>query len=468
MSEPKTLLDKLWASHEVLRREDGVSLLWVDRHLVHEGSHHAFAKIAARGLPVAAPNNTVAVVDHYAPTRTRDKIADPQVVRMIDTLRQNAKSHSLRIFDLDDPAQGIVHVVGPEQGLTLPGLLINCGDSHTSTHGAFGALAFGIGATEVAHVLATQTIWQKKPKAMRITVDGVLGVGVTAKDIALHWIARLGTGGAQGHSIEYAGGTIRGLSMEGRMTLCNLSIEGGARFGMIAPDEITKDYIKGRSYTPRGDQWLAAEAAWDELLTADDAVFDTEIHIDAADIEPTVTWGTSPEQALPISAKLPDPAKLDAQKSELALKALEYMGLSKGQNLAGTPVDQVFIGSCTNGRIEDLRAAAAVLTGRRAKVPGLVSPGSQLIKAQAEQEGLDKVFIDAGLEWAASGCSMCVGMNGDLVEIKKRCASSTNRNFKGRQGRGARTHLMSPSMVAAAAVTGEITDVRTLLQDRNI
>ena len=468
MSESKTLLDKLWASHEVLRREDGVSLLWVDRHLVHEGSHHAFAKIAARGLPVAAPNNTVAVVDHYAPTRTRDKIADPQVVRMIDTLRQNAKSHSLRIFDLDDPAQGIVHVVGPEQGLTLPGLLINCGDSHTSTHGAFGALAFGIGATEVAHVLATQTIWQKKPKAMRITVDGVLGVGVTAKDIALHWIARLGTGGAQGHSIEYAGGTIRGLSMEGRMTLCNLSIEGGARFGMIAPDEITKDYIKGRSYTPRGDQWLAAEAAWDELLTADDAVFDTEIHIDAADIEPTVTWGTSPEQALPISAKLPDPAKLDAQKSELAFKALEYMGLSKGQNLAGTPVDQVFIGSCTNGRIEDLRAAAAVLTGRRAKVPGLVSPGSQLIKAQAEQEGLDKVFTDAGLEWAASGCSMCVGMNGDLVEIKKRCASSTNRNFKGRQGRGARTHLMSPSMVAAAAVTGEITDVRTLLQDRNI
>ncbi len=468
MSKPQTLLDKLWASHEILRREDGVSLLWVDRHLVHEGSHHAFAKIAARGLPVAAPQNTVAVVDHYAPTRTRGKITDPQIARMIDTLRQNAKNHDLRIFDLDDPAQGIVHVIGPEQGLTLPGLLINCGDSHTSTHGAFGALAFGIGATEVAHVLATQTIWQRKPKAMRITVDGALGMGVTAKDIALHWISKLGTGGAQGHALEYAGSTIRGLSMEGRMTLCNLSIEGGARFGMIAPDEITKAYIKGRSYTPRGDQWAAAEAAWDALLTADDAVFDTEVHIDAADIEPTVTWGTSPEQALPISAKLPDPAKLDAQKSELASNALEYMGLSKDQNLAGTPVDQVFIGSCTNGRIEDLRAAAAVLTGRRAKVPGLVSPGSQLIKSQAEQEGLDKVFTEAGLEWAASGCSMCVGMNGDLVDNKKRCASSTNRNFKGRQGRGARTHLMSPSMVAAAAVTGEITDVRTLLQDRNI
>ena len=468
MSKPLTLLDKLWASHEVLCREDGVSLLWVDRHLVHEGSHHAFAKLAARGIPVAAPHNTVAVVDHYAPTRARGKIADLQIARMIDTLRQNARHHGLRIFDLDDPAQGIVHVVGPEQGLTLPGLLINCGDSHTSTHGAFGALAFGIGATEVAHVLATQTIWQKKPKAMRITVDGVLGAGVGAKDIALHWIAKLGTGGAQGHAIEYAGGTIRGLSMEGRMTLCNLSIEGGARFGMIAPDEITMDYIKGRSYTPKGDQWVAAEVVWDALLTAEDAAFDTEIYIDAANIEPTVTWGTSPEQALPISARLPDPAKLDAQKSELASEALEYMGLSKDQNLAGTPVDQVFRGSCTNGRIEDLRAAAAVLTGRRAKVPGLVSPGSQLIKAQAEQEGLDKVFTDAGLEWVASGCSMCVGMNGDLVDNKKRCASSTNRNFKGRQGRGARTHLMSPSMVAAAAVTGEITDVRTLLQDRNI
>ncbi len=468
MSTPQTLLDKLWASHEILRREDGVSLLWVDRHLVHEGSHHAFAKLAARGLLVAAPANTIAVVDHYAPTRARSTIADPKIARMIDTLRRNAKMHALRIFDLDDAAQGIVHVVGPEQGLTLPGLLINCGDSHTSTHGAFGTLAFGIGATEVAHVLATQTIWQKKPKAMRITVEGRLGLGVTAKDIALHWIAKLGTGGAQGHAIEYAGSTVRDLSMEGRMTLCNLSIEGGARFGMVAADEITKSYIKGRPYAPVGDQLIAAEDAWDALHSDASAPFDREVYIDAADIEPTVTWGTSPEQALPINAALPDPASLSGQKAELASEALEYMGLRKDRSIAGTPVDQVFIGSCTNGRIEDLRAAAAVLEGRRAKVPGLVSPGSQLIKAQAEREGLDKVFTAAGLEWAASGCSMCVGMNGDLVDSKKRCASSTNRNFKGRQGRGARTHLMSPAMVAAAAVTGEITDVRKLLQDRNI
>jgi 3-isopropylmalate/(R)-2-methylmalate dehydratase large subunit len=468
MSTPQTLLDKLWASHEILRREDGVSLLWVDRHLVHEGSHHAFAKLAARGLLVAAPANTIAVVDHYAPTRARSKIADPKIARMIDTLRRNANLHALRIFDLDDAAQGIVHVVGPEQGLTLPGLLINCGDSHTSTHGAFGALAFGIGATEVAHVLATQTIWQKKPKAMRITVEGRLGLGVTAKDIALHWIAKLGTGGAQGHAIEYAGSTVRDLSMEGRMSLCNLSIEGGARFGMVAPDEITKSYIKGRPYAPAGDRWRAAEDAWDPLHSDGSAPFDREVYIDAADIEPTVTWGTSPEQALPISAALPDPASLSGQKAELASEALEYMGLRKDQSIAGTPVDQVFIGSCTNGRIEDLRAAAAILEGRRAKIPGLVSPGSQLIKSQAEREGLDKVFTEAGLEWAASGCSMCVGMNGDLVDSKKRCASSTNRNFKGRQGRGARTHLMSPAMVAAAAVTGEITDVRRLLKDRNI
>ncbi|MDG1076365.1 MAG: 3-isopropylmalate dehydratase large subunit [Planktotalea sp.] len=467
MSRRQTLFGKLWAAHEILRREDGVSLLWVDRHLVHEGSHHAFAKIAARGLPIVAPDNTVAVVDHYAPTRGRSNIIDPQIARMIDTLRQNAEKHELRIFDLDDPTQGIVHVVGPEQGITLPGLLINCGDSHTSTHGAFGALAFGIGATEVAHVLATQTIWQKKPKVMRITIDGELEAGVTAKDIALHWIARLGTGGAQGHAIEYAGSTVRALTMEGRMTLCNLSIEGGARFGMVAPDETTKAYVKGRPYAPVADEWDAAEKAWDALSSDADAAFDIDIHIDAADIAPTVTWGTSPEQALPIDAPLPDPAMLSPQKSDLASEALEYMGLTRGKSLAGTAIDQVFIGSCTNGRIEDLRAAAAVLAGHRVKVPGLVSPGSQLIKAQAEKEGLDKVFTDAGLEWADSGCSMCVGMNGDLVGNAKRCASSTNRNFKGRQGRGARTHLMSPAMVAAAAITGEITDVRMLLRDRD-
>ncbi|MFY0692593.1 MAG: 3-isopropylmalate dehydratase large subunit [Paracoccaceae bacterium] len=468
MSAPLTLLDKLWADHEILKREDGVSLLWVDRHLVHEGSHHAFAKLAARHAQVAAPELTFAVVDHYAPTRNRGRIADPQIARMIATLRENAGTHGLRLFDLNDPAQGIVHVIGPEQGLTLPGLLINCGDSHTSTHGAFGTLAFGIGATEVAHVLATQTVWQKKPPAMRITVDGALGPGVSAKDIALNWIAKLGTDGARGHALEYAGSSIRNLSMEGRMTLCNLSIEGGARFGMVAPDETTFAYVEGRPHAPKGADWEAAVAAWAELSSDGDAQFAQDVHFDAEDISPTVTWGTSPEQALPVDASIPDPAQLSDSKSDAARAALEYMGLDAGKPLAGTPVDQVFIGSCTNGRIEDLRAAAAVLSGRQAKVPGLVSPGSAQVKAQAEGEGLDKIFTEAGLDWVAAGCSMCVGMNGDLVGEGKRCASSTNRNFRGRQGRGARTHLMSPAMVAAAAVTGTIADVRPLLQGRSV
>lgn len=460
-----TLLDKLWASHEILRREDGTSLMWVDRHLVHEGSHHGFAKIKARNLPVAHPELTFAIVDHYAPTRARDQIPAGQVRDMIERLRANAAEHALRLFDLRDPAQGIVHVVGPEQGITLPGLMINCGDSHTSTHGAFGALAFGIGATEVSHVLATQTLWQKKPGAMRISVNGTLGAGVTAKDIALAWIAQLGTGGAQRFAVEYAGSAIEALSMEGRMTLCNLSIEGGARFGMIAPDDTTLRYIKGRPFAPRGADWDAATQVWRTLKSDAEARFDRDVSLNAADIAPTLTWGTSPEQALPITAALPDPSSL-GPKAEAAREALAYMGLEAGKPLAGTPVDQVFIGSCTNGRIEDLRAAAQVLKGRTAAVPGLISPGSALIKKQAEDEGLASVFTQAGLEWADAGCSMCVGMNGDLVEAGKRCASSTNRNFKGRQGRGARTHLMSPAMVAAAAVTGTLCDVRPLLDRR--
>ena len=468
MTQSRTLLDKLWSAHEILRREDGTSLLWVDRHLVHEGSHHAFGKLAARRAKVTAPDLTFAVVDHYAPTHNRDRIADPQISRMIDTLRKNAAQHGLRLFDLMDPAQGIVHVIGPEQGLTLPGLLINCGDSHTSTHGAFGAMAFGIGATEVAHVLATQTIWQKKPQSMRITVDGSLGPGVSAKDIALNWIARLGTGGAQGCAIEYAGSAVRDLSMEGRMTLCNLSIEGGARLGMVAPDEVTFAYLKGRPYAPTGDDWEAGLAEWSGLRSDDGAEFDHEVSLSASEIAPTVTWGTSPEQALPVTETIPDPATLEPGKADAARAALEYMNLPAGRPLEGIPVDQVFVGSCTNGRIEDLRAAAAVLSGRRAKVPGLVSPGSAQVKAQAEQEGLDRIFTEAGLDWVASGCSMCVGMNGDLVAPGKRCASSTNRNFRGRQGPGARTHLMSPAMVAAAAVTGTITDVRPLLQGRAV
>jgi len=468
MNSPKTLLDKIWQSVEIFRREDGVSLLWVDRHLVHEGSHHAFAKLAGRGQKVAAPELTFAVADHYAPTRNRAHIANPQVMQMIETLRENATKHKIRLFDLDDPNQGIVHVIGPEQGLTLPGLSINCGDSHTSTHGAFGALAFGIGATEVAHVLATQTIWLRKPQTMHIVVDGKLGPGVSAKDIALNWIARLGADGARGHAVEYSGTTISNLSMEGRMTLCNLSIEGGARFGMIAPDQTTFDYIKGRPYAPKGDDWETALSIWENLVSNGDAEFASEHHFSANEIAPTVTWGTSPDQALPVNALVPDPSRLNQSKAEAASSALDYMGLAPGRPLEGVLVDQVFIGSCTNGRIEDLRAAAAVLEGRQAKLPGLVSPGSAAIKKQAEEEGLDRIFKFAGLEWADSGCSMCVGMNGDLVEAGKRCASSTNRNFRGRQGRGARTHLMSPAMVAAAAVTGKITDVRSLLQDRAV
>jgi len=462
MTQPRTLLDKLWDAHEILRRDDGACLLWVDRHLVHEGSHHAFAKIGQKQIRVKEPNLTFGVLDHYVPTNRVGIQIDPSIPRMMQTLRDNAAMHGFKLFDMTHQNQGIVHVIGPELGLTLPGLLVNCGDSHTSTHGAFGALAFGIGATEVAHVLATQTIWQRKPLAMRIKVEGTLGPSVTAKDIALNWISLLGADGARGHAIEYAGSTIEALSMEGRMTLCNLSIEGGARFGMIAPDQITFDYVKNRRYAPQGQKLEVAMEDWLDLKSDPDAYFDREITLRAEDIAPIVTWGTSPEQAVPVTATIPVLENLEAPKAEAAKAALEYMGLEAGRPLIGTPVDQIFIGSCTNGRIEDLRAAAEVLQGRRAVIPGLISPGSVKIKAMAESEGLDKVFKGAGLEWAGAGCSMCVGMNGDLVAAGKRCASSTNRNFRGRQGKGARTHLMSPAMVAAAAVTGTICDVRDL------
>jgi 3-isopropylmalate/(R)-2-methylmalate dehydratase large subunit len=466
MTQPRTFLDKLWDAHEILRRDDGASLLWVDRHLVHEGSHHAFAKIGQKQIRVKEPNLTFGVLDHYVPTNRVGIQIDPSIPRMMQTLRDNAAMHGFKLFDMTHQNQGIVHVIGPELGLTLPGLLVNCGDSHTSTHGAFGALAFGIGATEVAHVLATQTIWQRKPLAMRIKVEGTLGPSVTAKDIALNWISLLGGDGARGHAIEYAGSTIEALSMEGRMTLCNLSIEGGARFGMIAPDQTTFDYVKNRRYAPQGQKLEVAMEDWLDLKSDPDAYFDREITLRAEDIAPIVTWGTSPEQAVPVTATIPVLENLEAPKAEAAKAALEYMGLEAGRPLIGTPVDQIFIGSCTNGRIEDLRAAAEVLQGRRAVIPGLISPGSVKIKAMAESEGLDKVFKGAGLEWAGAGCSMCVGMNGDLVAAGKRCASSTNRNFRGRQGKGARTHLMSPAMVAAAAVTGTICDVRDLLSGK--
>ena len=462
MNSPASLFDRLWDRHVVKRREDGLSLLWIDRHFVHEGSHHAFGQIAARGAKVARPDLTFGIADHYVPTRGRGgPVPDASIARMVDQLSANTAAHGITLFGLDDPRQGIVHVTGTEQGLTLPGLTVVCGDSHTSTHGAFGAYAFGIGASEVAHVLATQTLWQKKPKRMRISVEGATAHGITAKDIMLTIIATIGADGAAGHAIEYAGSAIRALSMEGRMTLCNMSIEAGGRCGMVAPDATTVAYLKGRPFAPAGTLWDQAVEDWASLASDADAVFDREVALEAASIAPTVTWGVSPEQALPITAAVPDPeAMADPVKAAAARDALAYMGLTPGQPLASVPVDRVFIGSCTNSRIEDLRAAAKVLAGHKAKVPGMVSPGSSLVKQQAEEEGLARIFTEAGLEWVASGCSMCVGMNGDTVAAGERCASTTNRNFKGRQGPGARTHLMSPAMVAAAAVTGRLTDVR--------
>jgi 3-isopropylmalate/(R)-2-methylmalate dehydratase large subunit len=470
MCAPLTLIDKLWAAHEIARREDGATLLWVDRHFVHEGSFHAFSQMKARGRKTAEPGLTFGVADHYVPTRSRDHaIANPEIAAMVRNLETNATENGIALFGLHDPRQGIVHVVGPEQGLTLPGLLMVCGDSHTSTHGAFGAYAFGIGASEVAHVLMTQTIWQKKPKRMRITVDGTTAAGISGKDIALAIIARMHADGAQGHAVEFAGSAIRDLSMEGRLTLCNMSIEAGGRCGMVAPDATTFAYVKGRPYAPKGAAFDRAVEAWSALAGDPDAEFDREVTLDAAAIAPIVTWGTTPDDALPIDGTVPDPAREnDPQRAQYVREALDYMGVRPGQKLTDIAVDRVFIGSCTNSRIEDLRAAAAVLAGRTSKVPGLVSPGSTLVKRQAEEEGLDKIFRDAGLEWADSGCSMCVGINGDLVPPGERCASTTNRNFRGRQGPGARTHLMSPAMVAAAAVTGHLADVRLLLAGRKL
>ncbi len=470
MSKPQTLVDKLWAAHEIVRREDGESLLWVDRHYVHEGSFHAFGKLAERGVVVAEPGLTFGVADHYVPTRgSRTNIANPELARMVRQVEENTKKHDIKLFGLGDPRQGIVHVVGPEQGLTLPGLLIVCGDSHTSTHGALGAYAFGIGASEVAHVLMTQTIWQKKPKLMRVTVDGEAAPGISGKDIVLAIIAHIGADGATGGALEFAGSAIRALSIEGRLTLCNMSIEAGARCGLIAPDETAFAYLQGRPYAPKGADFDKAVEEWSTMKSDDGAAFDKDVRLDAKAIAPIVTWGTSPEDALPIDASVPDPAReTDEARAKYLRGALEYMGISPGKKLTDIAVDRVFIGSCTNSRIEDLRAAAAVLSGRTSKVPGLVSAGSTLIKQQAEQEGLDRIFRDAGLEWGESGCSMCVGINGDLVAPGERCASTTNRNFRGRQGPGARTHLMSPAMVAAAAVAGHLADVRPMLAGRKV
>ena len=464
---PRTLFEKIWQRHRVLERPDGQTLLYVDCHLVHDGSAPAFQKLRDRSIGVRVPSRTFATPDHYVLTDTRDiaGIPDPERRGMVEQLVSNTDAAGITLFGLDDPRQGIVHVVGPEEGLSQPGTLLVCGDSHTSTHGAVGALAFGIGSSEVAHVLATQTLWQRKPRTLRIEIDGTLPAGVTAKDVILTIIARIGAAGATEHVIEYAGSAIRGLSMEGRLTLCNMSIEAGGRAGMVAPDDATFDYLHGRPYAPKGADWDAALGRWRRLPTDPGAMFDREVTLDGSSFEPMVTWGTSPENALPITGLIPDPAaEPDAERRDGMRRALDYMGLTPGMKLDEVPVDRVFIGSCTNSRIEDLRAAAQVAAGRKVAdgILAWVVPGSGLIKLQAEAEGLDRIFTDAGFEWREAGCSMCLGTNGEIVAPGQRCASTSNRNFVGRQGPGARTHLMSPAMAAAAAVTGHLTDVRRL------
>ncbi len=465
---PKTLYDKIWDAHLVHEGEDGTCLLYIDRHLVHEvTSPQAFEGLRMTGRKVHAPEKTIAVPDHNVPTSPdRVKgIEDEQSRIQVEALDKNAHDFGLKnYYEMNDVRQGIVHIVGPEQGWTLPGMTVVCGDSHTATHGAFGALAHGIGTSEVEHVLATQTLIQSKSKNMKVEITGQLRPGVTAKDITLTVIGKTGTAGGTGYVIEYCGEAIRSLSMEGRMTVCNMAIEGGARAGLIAPDETTFEYVKGRPHAPKGAQWEAALAWWKTLYSDPDAHWDKVITIAAEDIAPVVTWGTSPEDVLPITAEVPDPASFSGGKVDAARRSLEYMGLTPGTKLSDIAIDTVFIGSCTNGRIEDLRAAAEVLKGKRVKegLRAMVVPGSGLVRAQAEEEGLADIFKEAGFEWRLAGCSMCLGMNPDELKPGERCAATSNRNFEGRQGRGGRTHLMSPAMAAAAAVTGRLTDVREL------
>jgi 3-isopropylmalate/(R)-2-methylmalate dehydratase large subunit len=461
----RTLLDKIWQPHVVVDRGDGHHLLYIDRHLLHDGSSTGFAMLRSRGLPVRRPDLALATPDHFnaSSARTLDAIAEPRHRQLVDSMRSNTGQAGIRLFFLDDQRQGIAHVVGPEQGFSLPGSTLVCGDSHTATHGALGALAFGIGSSEVAHVMATQCLWQRRPKAMRITVHGRLGPGVYAKDLILAVIARIGAAGGVGHVIEYAGPAVRALSIEGRLTLCNMSIEAGARAGMVAPDDTTFQHLAGRPLAPAGALWDRALAAWRQLPSDDGAVFDAEVALDASQITPMVTWGTSPQDALPVSASVPDPDHAaDPARRAAMQQALAYMGLQPGTALQGLAVDRVFIGSCTNSRIEDLRTAASVVRGRQTLVPAWVVPGSGLVKQQAEAEGLDQVFRAAGFDWREPGCSMCVGMNGDTGRPGQRIASTSNRNFMGRQGRDVRTHLMSPAMAAAAAVSGHLTDPRRL------
>jgi 3-isopropylmalate/(R)-2-methylmalate dehydratase large subunit len=467
MPAPRTLFDKIWDSHLVDRQEDGTCLIYIDRHLVHEvTSPQAFEGLRLTGRKLRHPEATLAVPDHNVPTSDRSKgIADEESRIQVETLERNCAEFGVPIFGMNDHRQGIVHIIGPEQGFTLPGMTIVCGDSHTATHGAFGSLAFGIGTSEVEHVLATQTLIQTPAKNLRISVDGALPLGVTAKDLILAIIGRIGTAGGTGHVIEYAGQAIRDLSMEGRMTICNMSIEGGARAGLIAPDETTYAYIKGRPMAPKAGAWEQAVAYWRTLPSDKGARYDKEVTLSTAEIDPQVTWGTSPEDVVPITGRVPNPeAARDANKRQAMLRALEYMGLTADTPMTEVTINKVFIGSCTNGRIEDL-LAAAVVTGRRGASNirlAMVVPGSGLVKAQAEREGLDRVFKDAGFDWRQPGCSMCLGMNADRLAPGERCASTSNRNFEGRQGRGGRTHLMSPGMAAAAAVNGHLADVREL------
>jgi 3-isopropylmalate/(R)-2-methylmalate dehydratase large subunit len=465
---PRTLFEKIWSRH-VIAEEEGELLLYVDRALIHEGSSHAFAQLAERNRFVARPRQVFAFTDHYVPTTGRDRGVDgiqaPEIRNMVLQLQANAAKHGVTLFGIDDPRQGILHIVPPELGITQPGLVIVGADSHTSTHGAFGALAFGAGASEVMHVLATQQTWQRRPATLRINIDGEIGIGVSAKDLILAVISTIGVGGGAGHVIEYAGSTIRALTMEGRMTLCNMSIEAGARAGMIAPDATTFAYMEGRPYAPRGRAWEAALASWESLPSDEGAVFDKEVALDGSAVAPMVTWGTNPEQALAVTGKIPDVrAVADADKRAEYAAALDYMGLAPGTPLRDVAIDRVFIGSCTNSRIEDLRAAAQVARRGKAVVPAWVVPGSGTVKRQAEAEGLDRIFLDAGFEWRAPGCSLCTAINGDQLKPGERCASTSNRNFRGRQGTGGRTHLVSPAMAAAAALKGRITDVRELLK----
>ena len=463
----KTLYDKIFDEHVVHTQPDGTCLLYIDRHLVHEvTSPQAFEGLRLSGRKVRAPNKTLAVVDHNVPTTDRSQGIDDKESRIqVETLAKNAKEFGVEYFNELDVRQGIVHVVGPEQGFTLPGMTIVCGDSHTSTHGAFGALAHGIGTSEVEHVLATQTLIQKKAKNMRVTVDGQLPAGVTAKDVILAIIGEIGTAGSTGHVLEYSGEVIRSLSMEGRMTVCNMSIEAGARAGMIAPDEKTYEFIKGRPKAPKGAAWEMAMRHWETLYSDEGAHFDIEVKLDAADLPPIVTWGTSPEDVAAITGTVPDPAKVENDNKRTSMqRALEYMGLKPGTNMTDIALDVVWIGSCTNGRIEDLRAVAKIVEGKKISdrlAYAMIVPGSGLVKEQAEAEGLDQIFKDAGFEWREPGCSMCLGMNPDQLKPQQRCASTSNRNFEGRQGRMGRTHLLSPIMAAAAAIEGHFVDIRT-------